>query len=74
MEYLFATSYYIADQAARKEGWLSRGRTEWQKPDGTMVCFICLKEHLAIVPDDATVHVVGDFPAGYDHKRVRRMG
>jgi hypothetical protein len=38
VEYLFATSFYVADRVARKQGWLPRGRAEWHKPDGTIVC------------------------------------
>jgi hypothetical protein len=60
--YLFAASFYIADQAARKQGWLPRGRAEWHMPDGTVVCFICLEEHLAAVPAGVTVYVVGKLP------------
>jgi hypothetical protein len=41
--------------------YAARGR---YKPDGTMVYFICLAEQLAVVPDGATVHVVGKRPAG----------
>jgi hypothetical protein len=60
--YLFAASFYIADRAARNQGWLPGGRAEWHKPDGTVVCFICLEEHLAAVPADVTVYVVGKLP------------
>jgi len=63
VEYLFAPSVSIADQAARKHGWRPRGRTEWHKPDGTTVYFICFPEQFAIVPAGATVHVVGKEPA-----------
>jgi hypothetical protein len=52
VEYLFVATFAIADQAARKQA-------QWNKPDGTVVCFICLEEQLAIVPADATVYVVG---------------
>lgn len=62
IEYLFAASFYIADRAARKQGWLPRGRAEWHKPDGTVVCFICLEEHLAAVPANMTVYIVGKEP------------
>jgi hypothetical protein len=64
VEYLFADSFYIADRAARKQGWVPRGRAEWHKPDGTVVCFICLEEHLAAVPANMTVYVVGEEPEG----------
>ena len=64
IEYLFAASISVADQAARKKGWRPNGRADWYKPDGTMVYFICLAEQLAVVPDGATVHVVGKRPAG----------
>jgi hypothetical protein len=63
VEYLFASTVTIADQAARKQGWRPRGRADWLKPDGTIVYFICLTEQLAIVPPGATVHVVGKPPA-----------
>ena len=59
VEYLFAASFYIADQAARERGWLPSGRSTWQKADGTMVCFICLDEQLEAVPAGVTVHRVG---------------
>jgi hypothetical protein len=64
VEYLFAVSLSVADQAARKQGWQPNGRTAWLKVDGTTVYFICLAEQLAVVPDGATVHVVGKRPAG----------
>jgi hypothetical protein len=73
IEYLFAASFYIADKAAREHGWRPRGRAEWTKPDGTVVCFICLEEQLAIVPVGATVHVVGNVAAEhFDDARLRR--
>jgi hypothetical protein len=62
VEYLFATSFYVADRAARKQGWLPHGRAEWHKPDGTVVCLICLEEQLAAVPANITVYVVGTKP------------
>ena len=64
IEYLFAVSVTVADQAARKQGWRPNGRADWHKPDGTVVHFIYLPEQLAIVPNGATVHVVGKCPAG----------
>ena len=63
-EYLFASSVTIADQAARKQGWRPNGRTSWLKVGGTTVYFIAFAEQLAVVPDGATVHVVGKRPAG----------
>jgi hypothetical protein len=71
IEYLFAASFYIADQAARKQGWLPRGRAEWHKPDGTVVCFICLEEHLAAVPADMTVYIVGKKPDEARHYKCK---
>jgi hypothetical protein len=71
IEYLFAASFYIADQAARKQGWLPRGRAEWHKPDGTVVCFICLEEHLAAVPADMTVYIVGKAPGEARHYKCK---
>jgi hypothetical protein len=59
-EYLFAAGINVADEAARKQGWLPRGRTGWQKPDGTVVHFICFIEQMAIVPKAATVYLVGE--------------
>lgn len=55
VEYLFAVSVTVADCAARKKGWRPNGRTTWLKPDGTMVCFICLEEQLVAVPAGAKV-------------------
>jgi hypothetical protein len=60
VEYLFAAAVAEADQAARKQGWLPRGRAGWQKPDGTVIHFIPFIEQIAIVPKDATVHFVGE--------------
>jgi len=57
-EYLFATSITVADQAARKKGWRSCGRTTWLKADGTTVCFIGFEEQLAALPAGAKVHRV----------------
>jgi hypothetical protein len=71
VEYLFAASFYIADQAARKQGWLPHGRAEWHKPDGTIVCFICLEEHLAAVPAGMTVYVVGKEPEEARHCKCK---
>ena len=59
-EYLFAAGIGVANEAARKQGWLPRGRTGWQKPDGTVVHFICFIEQMAIVPKAATVYLVGE--------------
>jgi hypothetical protein len=59
IEYLFAASVTIADQAARKQGWRPSGRAAWQKCDGTIVYFICFEEQLAAVPAGVTVHRVG---------------
>ena len=56
IEYLFATSVTVADQAARKKGWSPAGRAAWLKDDGTTVCFICFKEQLAAVPPGVKVH------------------
>jgi len=47
VEYLFAAAVAIADEAAREQGWRPCGRTEWHKPDGTIVYFICFEEQLA---------------------------
>jgi hypothetical protein len=62
VEYLFAAAINDADQAARKLGWRPSGRTAWQKPDGTVVCFVCFAEQLAVIPAGATVYVVGAAP------------
>ena len=64
VEYLFAVSLAVADKAARQQGWHPNGRADWYKPDGTLVCFLGLAEQLAVVPHGATVHVVGERPAG----------
>jgi hypothetical protein len=68
VEYLFAAHVALADQAARKQGWLPRGRVDWLKQDGTVVLFICIVAQLEGVPHGATVHVVGEAPA-----ELRRM-
>ena len=62
VEYLFAAALSVADQAARKQGWRPSGRTAWQKPNGTIVYFVCLAEQLAVIPAGATVYVVGAAP------------
>ena len=62
VEYLFAAAFAVADQAARKQGWRPSGRAAWQKPDGTVVCFVCFAEQLAVIPGGATVYVVGATP------------
>jgi hypothetical protein len=51
VEYLFAAAIGEADQAARSQGWLSRGRVGWQKPDGTVIHFICFVEQIANRPE-----------------------
>jgi hypothetical protein len=71
VEYLFAATVALADQVARKQGWRPRGRADWLKPDGTVVCFICLAEQLAIVPAGTTVHFVGKEPA--ELRRLKRI-
>jgi hypothetical protein len=60
VEYLFAASISLADQAARKQGWHPLGGTGWIKPDGNEVHFICFEEQLAIVDNDVTIYFVGD--------------
>ena len=70
VEYLFAAAIGEADQAARKQGWQPRGRAGWQKPDGTVFHFISFIEQIAIVPKDATVHLVGE--ASLALKRFKR--
>jgi hypothetical protein len=67
VEYLFASHITVADQAARKQGWLPRGRADWLKRDGTVVLFICLVVQFEGVPHGATVHVVGKAPAELRH-------
>ena len=71
VEYLFAATVSIADQAARKQGWRPCGRADWLKPDGTQVLFICLIEQLAAVQAGQTVHVVGKAPA--ELRRLKRI-
>ena len=56
VQYLFAPSFYLADQAAREKGWRPSGRSAWLKADGTTVCFICLEEQLAAVPPGTRVY------------------
>src|SRR5262245_59921858 len=60
VEYLFAASISLADQAARKQGWFPHGRTGWLKPDGNAVHFLCFEEQLAIVGKDVAIYFVGD--------------
>jgi hypothetical protein len=60
VEYLFAASITLADQAARRQGWHPHGRTGWVKPDGNEVIFICYEEQLAVVGDHVTIYFVGD--------------
>src|SRR5262245_13708591 len=67
--YLFAASYYVADFAVRKQGWQQRSRAGWQTPEGQTVHFICFEEQLAIVPDDATIYVIGRPPAALRHHK-----
>ena len=67
VEYLFAISLTVADQAACKQGWRPYGRTQWNKPDGTAVLFICFEEQLAVVPAGTTVHVIGKVSAVLRH-------
>ena len=71
VEYLFAASVMIADQAARRQGWRPRGRTSWHKPDGVEVRFISLAGQLAIVEPGMTVHVVGKAPP--ELRRLKRI-
>ena len=49
LQYLFASSITLADQAARKQGWHAYGRTGWITPDGNEVHFICFEEQLAVI-------------------------
>jgi len=65
VEYLFAATLALADQAARKKGWRPRGRTAWVKHDGTIVFFICFEKQRAAVPTGVKVHVV----AGTSNRR-----
>jgi hypothetical protein len=44
VEYLFAATISLADQAARKRGWRPSARSAWLRGDGTMVCFHCFEE------------------------------
>jgi hypothetical protein len=69
VEYLFAASFHIADEAARNEGWEPRGRT-WHKPDGTSVCFICFEEQLAVTGQHVTIYFVGKLSPNF--KRFKR--
>jgi hypothetical protein len=70
VEYLFAASISLADQAARKQGWQPHGRTGWLKADGNEVHFICFEEQLAIVANDVTIYFVGELsPSARRFKR-----
>lgn len=70
VEFLFAATVTVADKAARAQGWRSRGRADWLKPDCTVVLFICIAQQLAAVPAGATVHFVGKPPA--ELRRLKR--
>jgi hypothetical protein len=60
VEYLFAATIALANQAARKQGWHPYGRTGWIKPDGNEVHFICFEEQLAVLRRDVTIYFVGE--------------
>jgi len=60
IEYLFASSITLADQAARKQGWHAYGRTGWITPDGNEVHFICFEEQLAVIGKRITIYFVGE--------------
>ena len=70
MEYLFAATVAVADQAARKQGWRPCGRAAWLKADGVTVYFMCFIEQLAALPAGVTVHVVGK--ASAELRRYKR--
>ena len=60
VEYLFAASIRLSDEAARRQGWRVYGRTGWLKPDGGEVNFICLEEQPSVVGKDVTNYFVGE--------------
>jgi hypothetical protein len=60
VEYLFAASIHLADQAARRQGWQPHGRTGWLKADGNEVHFICFEEQLSIIANDVRIYFVGE--------------
>jgi hypothetical protein len=68
VEYLFAASISLADQAPRNQGWQPHGRTGWLKADGNEVHFICFEEQLSVVGKDVTIYFVGDLS-----ERVKRF-
>ena len=59
-EYLFASDLFIAERAARKQGWHPHGRTGWIKPDGNQVHFVCFAEQVAALDKHVTIYVVGE--------------
>lgn len=58
VEYVYAASLTIAEDAARKSGWRPSGRAAWLKADGTTVHFICFEEQLTALPRASKVHRV----------------
>jgi hypothetical protein len=72
VEYLFAGHIDIADAFARKQGWRSYGRAQWQKRDGTVVYFLSHLVQLEIVSANEIVHVIGHAPEPL--RILNRMG
>ena len=62
VEYLFAASIIIADQAARQQGWRQCSRDAWLKRERTTVYFLSLLVQLEIVSASEIVHVLGNAP------------
>jgi hypothetical protein len=69
VEYLFASTFALADRAARKQGWHPHGPSGWLKPDGIQLHFICFEEQLAVVGKYVTVYFVG-----WLSPQIRRFG
>ena len=72
VEYLFAPHIDLADAFARRQGWRSYGRAQWQKRDGTVVYFLSLLVQLEIVSAGETVHVIGHAPEPL--RMLKRIG
>lgn len=58
VEYVFAAHIEHADAFARGQGWRPGGRTQWLKPDGTVIYFLSVPLQLRIVSAGEVVHVI----------------
>jgi hypothetical protein len=58
VEYVFAAHIEHANAFARAQGWRPGGRTQWLKPDGTVIYFLSLPLQLRIVSAGEVVHII----------------